>query len=157
MTTTALWTSDLPLNLVNTTAAQSGVVLPSKFYAATSDPFKAPQDLKLANLPPLKYVGRHYFDATGTPNFDLDGPGPGALKAHVIKKDGVAPPAGADKGPLKTGAVQWLLLGDSGLGISKGVNQVFRVVTAGGVAESCATTGEGLGSVPYTAQYWFYG
>lgn len=155
LTTTALWTSDLPLNLVNTTAAQSGVVLPSKYYVATSDPFKAPQDLALANLPRLKYAGRHYFDATSTPKFDLGGPG--GLEAHVVKKDGVAPPAGADKGPLKTGAVQWLLLGDSGLGLSKGLSQVFRVVTAGGVPESCATTGAGLGSVPYAAQYWFYG
>ncbi|KAK0619209.1 hypothetical protein B0T14DRAFT_537089 [Immersiella caudata] len=155
LTSTVLWTQDLPLNLGNPAAAVAGAVLSSTQYGATTSPFKAPKDLTIPNLAPLKYAGRHYFDSTGTPNFDLTGPG--NLKAHVVKKDGVAVPAGADKGPLNTGAVQWLLLGDSDLGISNGVKLVYRVVTAGGVAESCSTTGEGLSSVPYTAQYWFYG
>jgi hypothetical protein len=149
-----LWTEDLPLNLANPDAAEAGVVLPSKEYGATTPPFKAPADLKLPNLAPIKYVGQHYFDNTGTPNFDLFGPG--NLKAHVVKKAGVPVPPGADKGSLKTGAVQWLLLGDSDLGKSNGISYVYRVVTAGGVAESCDKA-PGLASVPYTAQYWFYG
>ena len=153
LTTTALWTQDIPLNLVNAAAALASTILPSKNYAATTDPFQAPEDIVLGNSQ-LKYAGHHYFDQTGTPNFDLPAAG---LKAHVVKKAGVPVPAGADPGPLKTGAVQWLLLGDSGLGLSKGVNMVYRVITAGGVGESCATTGEGQGSVPYTAFYWFYG
>ncbi|KAK0653015.1 hypothetical protein B0T16DRAFT_109898 [Cercophora newfieldiana] len=155
LTTKTLWQEDVPLNLVNTAAAVAGAVLSSKEYGATTSPFQAPADLKLAGLAPIKYAGRHYFDSTGTPNFDLIGPG--NLKAHVVKKAGVAVPANADKGPLKTGAVQWLQLGDSGLSVSNGISQVYRVVTAGGVAESCTTTGAGLASVPYTAQYWFYG
>jgi len=157
LTTTALWTTDLPLNLVNAAAAAAGVKLSSKEYGATSTPFQAPKDLKLGNLPPLKYSGIHYFDSMvpSTPNFDLTGPG--NLKAHVTKTGDVSAPAGADKGPLNTGAVKWLQLTDTNLGLSRGIKLVYRVVTAGGVAESCATTGAGKASVPYTAQYWFFG
>jgi len=154
LTTRVLWTSNLPLNFLNVSAAASGIILPSKDYAATATPFQLPKDLTLDNLAPIKYAGHHYFDSTTTANFDLISPG--NLKAHVVKKASVAVPASADKGLLKTGAVQWLQLGDSGLGISHGLNQVYRVVTAGGIGESCAVAGKSFGSVPYTAQYWFY-
>lgn len=156
LTTTALWTTDLPLNLVNDAAVIAGAKLPSKEYVAKSTPFQAPKDLKLGNLPPLKYSGIHYFDSLvpSMPNFDLTGPG--NLKAHVTKTGEVSGPAGADKGPLDTGAVKWLQLSDTNKGLSRGVKMVYRVVTAGGVAESCATTGAGKASVPYSAQYWFF-
>lgn len=154
LTTTVLWTQPIPLNLVNPQAAKPGVVLASKEYAATSKPFKAPADIKVGNTPPLKFLGRHYFDGSGTPTFDLS---EAKLRAGVGKTGEANVPANADKGPLKTGAVKWLQLSDTGLGLSKGVTVVYRVITAGGVAESCTTTNGGTGSVPYTAFYWFYG
>ncbi|KAK5660053.1 hypothetical protein OQA88_13522 [Cercophora sp. LCS_1] len=154
LTTTVLWHQDIPLNLVNPAAAQAAAVLPSKSYVATTSPFKPKADLKLTNTPTLKFLGHHYFDGQGTPTFDLFEAG---LKAHVVRLDGVPVPPNADKGPLGTGAVGWLQLGDSGQGKSIGINQVYRVITAGGVAEACAVAGEGIASVPYTAFYWYYG
>lgn len=85
--------------------------------------------------------------------FDLDASG---LKASVVKGGNVNAPQDADKGVLATGAVAWLRLTDSGKGQSKGVNLVYRVLTAGGNAEGCAVAGTGVQSVPYTAFYWFY-
>lgn len=85
--------------------------------------------------------------------FDLNAVG---LKASVIKLAGADAPAKADKGPLNTGAVAWLQLGDSNKGLSQGLNQVYRVITAGGGAQSCAVAGVGVHSVPYTTYYWFY-
>lgn len=154
LTTTALWTHPIPLNLVNPEAAKPGVVLSSKQYGATDNPFQAPADLKLGNIAPIKYLGRHYFDGAGTPTFDLTEAG---LRASAGKTGEAVAPANADKGPLKTGAIKWLQLTDTGKGLSKGVTLVYRVITAGGVAEACATTGQGLASVPYSALYWFYG
>lgn len=62
---------------------------------------------------------------------------------------------------LETGAVDWLELSDNGRGLSKGVSTVYRVVTAGGVAQACSASGANANgtvfSVPYVAQYWFYG
>ncbi|KAK1756808.1 hypothetical protein QBC47DRAFT_169705 [Echria macrotheca] len=155
LTTTTLWTQAIPLNLIDPAAAAPGVVLSSKSYGATASPFPPKADLKLGNMPPIKFLGHHYFDASNTPTFDLSAAG---LLANVVKAHDDAPPANADKGPLGTGAVKWLQLVDSNKGISKGATMVYRVITAGGVAESCATTGAGATtSVPYTAFYWFYG
>ncbi|KAH8755358.1 hypothetical protein F5883DRAFT_686948 [Diaporthe sp. PMI_573] len=76
------------------------------------------------------------------------------------KTGDVKAPADADKGVLGTGAIDWLQLGDNGRGLSRDVALVYRVVTAGGVAQACSVSGandpgQAL-SVPYTAQYWFY-
>ena len=154
LTTTALWTQPIPLNLVETAAAAPGAVLPSKSYVATTSPFQAPADLNLGNMAPFKFLGHHYFDANSIPTFDL---ATVDLRASVGKLGDAMAPADADKGPLKTGAVPWLALNDSGKGLSKGLSYVYRIDTAGGVAEACSTVGDGFASVPYTAQYWFYG
>ncbi|KAK4188070.1 hypothetical protein QBC35DRAFT_515061 [Podospora australis] len=125
----------------------------SKYGADPAKPFPKPEDLKVAGFPVAKFLGHHYFDAAGTPMFDLNAVG---LQASVTKLLGVDAPAKADKGPLNTGAVAWLQLGDSGKGLSKGLSQVYRVITAGGAAQSCAVAGAGVHSVPYTTYYWFY-
>ena len=150
----ALWTKPIPLNLANPAAAAAGAVLPSKQYGATAQPFKSPRNLEFQGMPPIKFLGHHYFDAAGDPTFDLI---EADLKA-VVKKAGEANvPANADKGVLSTGAVKWLLLDDNNKGGSKGLTAVYRVITAGGVSDGCTKAGEGFHSVPYTAQYWFYG
>ena len=86
--------------------------------------------------------------------FDLS---PSGMAASVLKVGSVSAPEGADKGVLDTGAVAWLRLTESGKGLSKGVNLVYRVMTAGGNGEACGTEGVGeTQSVPYAALYWFY-
>lgn len=152
-----LWSQDLPLNLVNASAACPGTTshpnaLPESEYRAKVDaPFPGTAgDLTVAGTT-LKLLGHHFFNAGGVPNFDLSAAG---LYASVAKAASVNAPAGADPGILATGAVAWLRLNDTGG--SKGVSAVYRVLTAGGAAEPCAKSGAGIGSVPYSAFYWFY-
>ncbi|KAK2062003.1 malate dehydrogenase [Colletotrichum caudatum] len=132
---------DTPLPLVS-----DGV---TRFGASASAPFPAPADLNLPGVAPLKRIGVHYFDSTGVPTFDL-----GADLFKGAKLAGIKAPASADAGPESTGAVDWLQLGDKGG--SRGITDVYRVVTAGGVAHKC-TEGGASDSVPYAAYYWFYG
>lgn len=154
LSSTTLWTKAIPLNLANPAAAAAGAVLPTKQYGATAQPFKAPRSLDFQGMAPIKFLGHHYFDAEGSPTFDLIEAG---LKASVKKTGETNQPATADKGPVGTGAVKWLLLEDNGKGLSNGIKAVYRVITAGGGADTCAKAGDGVHSVPYTAQYWFYG
>ncbi|KAK0708819.1 hypothetical protein B0T21DRAFT_416212 [Apiosordaria backusii] len=125
----------------------------SKYGASSTKPFPKEEDLKLLGFPVAEFLGHHYFDINSTPMFDLNRVG---LKASVIKLDGVDAPANADKGPLKTGAVAWLQLGESGKGLSNGLTHVYRVITAGGVGQKCDVAGAGVHSVPYTTFYWFF-
>ncbi|KAK1992581.1 malate dehydrogenase [Colletotrichum falcatum] len=139
LTTEAVWDTPLPL-------VSDGV---TRFGASATAPFPAPADLALPNMPPLRQLGVHFFDDAGVPNFKL-----GADYLKAAKISGIKAPASADAGPEKTGAVDWLALGDKGG--SKGLTAVYRVVTAGGVAHKCTTAGA-TDSVPYAAFYWFYG
>ncbi|KAL8296085.1 hypothetical protein RB601_003663 [Gaeumannomyces tritici] len=159
-----LWGQNIPLNLVDQTAASPGTPekpndgLPPAAYGAAEDvdPFMAPADLDLGLLR-LKFLGHHYFDATGTPTFDLH---ERSLRFSVKLKQSVSQPPAADKGVLGTGAVRWLLLNDSGAGLSTlgDQSQVYRVITAGGFGQGCSTEGAvPKSSVPYSAFYWFYG
>lgn len=131
--------------------------LPGSAYNADPiKPFPAPpKDMTLLPGGPtlIKFLGHHYFDGTGTPMFDLSAVG---LKASVVKKDAVDAPKDAYKGPLGTGAVAWLQLVESGKGLSQGLSEVYRVITAGGAAKACSVAGKGLQSVPYTTYYFFY-
>ncbi|EJT76449.1 hypothetical protein GGTG_06368 [Gaeumannomyces tritici R3-111a-1] len=165
LTTAVLWTQDVPLNLVDPAAAKPGTpdapnkgMPPSAYGAAAGNPFRAAADITLGEeMPPLKFLGHHYFDAAGAPTFDLSTRN---MRFSVGLKESVNQPAESDKGILGTGAVKWLLLNDNGKGQSTlGSNsQVYRVITAGGVAQACSTEGAvPKGSVPYTAFYWFYG
>lgn len=142
---TLLWRKPLPLNHLAGT----------RFGADGAKPFpEPPQDLALDGFPSIKFLGHHYFEKDGVPMFDVSAAG---LKASVVKKSGVPAPKKADKGLLATGAVDWLELGDSALGRSQGLSIVYRVVTAGGVAQPCSVVGAGVQSVPYATYYWFYG
>jgi len=140
-----LWDTPLPLNKL----------VGSTYGADPNTPFPDPTaDLKLQDVPAAKFVGHHFFDISGVPTFDLAAAG---LEAVVGKVDGKTAPLDADKGILSTGAVAWLKLDDTGKGLSQGVTSVFRVVTAGGNAQSCSVAGVGVQSVPYAAFYWFFG
>ncbi|GJC79837.1 hypothetical protein ColLi_02675 [Colletotrichum liriopes] len=135
LTTNVVWDSPLPL-------VSDGV---SRFGASTSAPFPPPP----TSIAPLKQIGVHFFDDAGVPTFHV---GEDLFKGG--KLNGTKAPSSADVGPEKTGAVDWLLLGDKGA--SKGVTAVYRVVTAGGVAHQCTVAGA-TDSVPYATYYWFYG
>ncbi|KAL0942885.1 malate dehydrogenase [Colletotrichum truncatum] len=140
LTTNAVWGTQLPLN-------SDGV---SKFGASATSPFPNPgADLQLPNIKALPHIGVHFFDSNGVPTFKV-----GEDIFAGGKLEGIKAPASADVGPEKTGAVDWLLLGDKGA--SKGITTVYRVVTAGGVAHKCQTVGPSE-SVPYATYYWFFG
>lgn len=136
---------------------------PETYYQAeTASPFPNPAvDLALpAQSVNAPFLGHHYFDSLSSPTFDLSGSSD-SLFFSGAKIGDVKAPTDADKGILTTGAVDWLELGDNGRGLSSGVSNVYRVVTAGGVAQACNVSGVNptgqVFSVPYVAQYWFYG
>ncbi|KAF4844177.1 hypothetical protein CGCSCA4_v007571 [Colletotrichum siamense] len=140
LTTNAVWGAKLPLT-------SDGV---SKFGASSASPFPTPgTDLEMPGLKALPFIGVHFFDATGVPTFKV-----GEDIFAGGKLNGTKAPTAADVGPEKTGAVDWLRLGDKGA--SKGITSIYRVVTAGGVAHACTTPGAS-DSVPYAAYYWMYG
>jgi hypothetical protein len=139
-----LWHTPIPLNKL------AG----SRYGADPKNPFPAPADLRLPGLPTFKLLGYHYFNSEGTPVFELSTAG---LKASVKKFESVNAPSNSDKGIVGSGAVPWLQLKDTGAGQSEGVSLVYRVLTAGGNAQACSVAGIGLQSVPYAADYWFYG
>ncbi|ROV88033.1 hypothetical protein VPNG_10351 [Cytospora leucostoma] len=163
---TVLWSQAIPLNLQDPAAAAS--VTPSlpeaDYQADPSDPFpSAREGIELTlggEAYDLEFLGHHYFDADSSPTFDLVAAAAG-LRLSGAKKDDVGAPSGADAGIIDTGAVDWLELGDNGRGLSSGLSLAYRVVTAGGVAEACSISGASedgeVFSVPYTAQYWFFG
>ncbi len=72
----------------------------------------------LPGLPPIKFLGHHYFDFAGVPTFDLTS---AQLFASLTKTGQATASSDADKGILKTGAVAWLQLTDTGKGASRGV------------------------------------
>ncbi len=155
-----LFGQDIPLNLQNPSAglpgsdASADKASEAGYGAVVANPFIADADLNVAGFPALKFLGRHYFDANGSPTFDLTA---AALLGSVAKFDGIPAPSGADPGILETSAVDWLRLNDNLKGISKGVQSVYRVITAGGGSETCDSVGASSGSVPYAAFYYFYG
>lgn len=170
LTSTVLWDHAIPLNLQDPGAAgpppadagRTAVTTftEANYQADASAPYPSPAaDLALAGVS-AAYLGVHYFDAALAPTFDLAASTEGLFFSGAKVGD-VKAPADADKGLLATSAVDWLELGDNGRGLSRGLASVYRVVTAGGAAEACSVSGanaEGeVLSVPYVAQYWFYG
>lgn len=102
----------------------------------------------------LPTIGKHYFDAAGTPVFDLGSVG----LLNCKKLAGVPAPSDAVAGPFngaQTGAVDWLYLGDKGG--SNGVKEVYRVETAGGKPPATCDGQAATIQMPYSTQYWFYG
>ena len=157
-----LWGQDIPLNLLSDNANKPGTVdKPNAmseiaYSAVVADPFLAPSPLSLPSVlaADAPFLGHHYFDASGVPTFDLSGAG---LFGSMSKTGDVKAPSTAGAGILDTGAVDWLQLTASTNGLSKGIKQVYRVTTVGGVSASCGVIDAEAGSVPYTAFYWFFG
>lgn len=107
---------------------------------------------KMFNLP---YLGQHFFTSTASPEFDLTAVGDRLVAKKLAN---VAAPADACAGPGNAGAVDWLQLGDNGAGLSfGGIGYVYRVQTAGGKAPATCAGKTGVFTVPYAAEYWYYG
>ena len=103
----------------------------------------------------LNQIGQHYFDAAGTPTFDLS---PENLLLKAKKIDASNAPGGACVGRDGGAAVPWLMLQDDGTGRSRGLGQVFRVETAGGSAPpTCEGAPVGTLTRDYAALYYLYG
>ncbi|KAL8821720.1 MAG: hypothetical protein Q9223_000294 [Gallowayella weberi] len=111
-------------------------------------------DLTLIANTHIPILGKHIFDASGVPTFDLRRKG--LLKAK--KTGNIAAPKTASKGSngQGQGAVDWLVLGEAPGSV--GLKQVYRVYTAGGKAPaSCDGAAARTIEVQYAAQYWFFG
>lgn len=108
-----------------------------------------------SSLAGLPFVGLHFFDINKTPVFTLtDAKTP--IKPIIYAQRVAAIPA-----PITaTGAagVDWLNLepktADPYTGLTVGLKQVYRVVTAKGLGGTCDTVG--LKSVQYATEYWFF-
>ncbi|KKA26892.1 hypothetical protein TD95_003262 [Thielaviopsis punctulata] len=115
---------------------------------ASVSPFPAsPAPLSLTHSLPA--IGKHFFDATGTPNFFV-GPHDHMVATKLAAQNA---PSDAPTGPHGEAAVTWLYLGDKGN--STGLSAVYRVETAAGQAHECTQAGED--SSVYAAFYFFYG
>jgi hypothetical protein len=101
--------------------------------------------------PPFDVLGRHFFDSTGTPTFDLYSVN---KILYGIKTGDIKAPVTANKGPAGTGAVDWLQLTAKPGYESKGISLAYWVVTAGGQPLNCTVIGPM--TVQYAAEYWFY-
>lgn len=95
----------------------------------------------------LPTLGHHWFSASGVPTFDLESRG--FLSAKKVAS--VPAPSGSI-----SPSVDWLFLQDDGRGVSKNLQAVYRVETAGGSAPATCSSA-GVIKVPYAAEYWFYG
>ncbi|KAL9131355.1 MAG: hypothetical protein Q9217_000682 [Psora testacea] len=102
----------------------------------------------------MPIVGHHFFDELGIPTFDLGKLG--CLEGKKVTGADLVAPASASPGQegVGGGAVNWLKLGDAGG--SKGVDQVYRVNTAGGKAPAQCEKVDSF-QEEYAALYWFYG
>jgi hypothetical protein len=97
-------------------------------------------------------LGHHFFDSSGTPVFDLTDVDE---ILYGNKTADIKAPATASKGPLGTGAVDWLQLESKAGYVSVGLSVAYRVYTAGG--EPLTTCEQpGVMAVPYAAEYWFF-
>lgn len=106
--------------------------------------------ISIDGVPPLTFLGHHYFNAAGVPTFNLTAVGD---ILYGAKTASVAAPSTADVGPDRTGAVAWLQLQDKGGSV--GLSEVYRVETAGG-NQYATCTAAGVMTIDYAAQYWFY-
>lgn len=96
-------------------------------------------------------LGWHYFTAGLVPTFDLDRAHPTACFSGK-KITSVAAP---ESEKTHTPAIDWLYLVADGTAPNGGdIAAAYRVNTVGGVAPSHCN---GIVTVSYTAEYWFYG
>ncbi|KAL3479351.1 hypothetical protein BJX99DRAFT_244940 [Aspergillus californicus] len=100
-------------------------------------------------------LGRHYFTADGVPFFDLrsSDTSKSASQKYIAAKKDDEMDAPAKPGYGITGDVAWLKLS----AVEGGLQEVYRVHTAGGAAPDTCEGMPEVFTVDYTSEYWFYG
>jgi len=110
---------------------------------------------KIEGAPHVPVLGQHYFNGAGQPTFDLSKSNTGFLVAKKIGDIPAPTNACAGQDGQAYGAVDWLTLTD--VGGSQGLNEVYRVETAGGKhPTTCSGTVTYPIQIQYAALYWFY-
>lgn len=100
----------------------------------------------------LDVSGRHFFKGDGTPFFNLDTARHTLGELPCSKKESTDAPTDAPRGRQDEGAVPWLRL-QAIEGATGGLQEVYRVETAGGSAPaSCQGMPESF-EVQYAAEY----
>ncbi|KAI1750109.1 hypothetical protein F4782DRAFT_262415 [Xylaria castorea] len=118
-------------------------------------PFSATTEEAKMGPTNLLVSGKHYFMNTTTPFFNLDTTRQQIGEAPCSKLNSSNAPADAPKGRNGEAAVGWLRLG-ANKDATGNLQQVYRVMTAGG---SSPTTCQGMPAsfeVQYAAEYWFF-
>ncbi|KAJ9142787.1 malate dehydrogenase [Pleurostoma richardsiae] len=103
----------------------------------------------------LVISGKHFFETTTTPFFNLDTDSLKLGEAPCSKNASVAAPADAPKGQQGEAAVPWLKLLTKD-GATGNLQEVYRLETAGGSAPATCNGQPASFEVQYAAQYWFY-
>ncbi|EAA32042.2 hypothetical protein GE21DRAFT_8114 [Neurospora crassa] len=110
----------------------------------------------LAPTSGMAVSGAHYFTNASTPFFNMDASQWKIGEAPCAKNSSTPAPEAAPRGQQGEKAVAWLKL-VTRPGATGGLQEVYRVETAGGSApETCQGMPEHF-EVQYAAQYWFYG
>ncbi|KAI1176143.1 hypothetical protein F4777DRAFT_288363 [Nemania sp. FL0916] len=99
--------------------------------------------------------GKHFFTNATTPFFNLDTTRAQIGEAPCTKANTTNAPTDAPTGQTGEKAVPWLRL-TTNPGTSGGIQEVFRVETAGGSAPQKCTGMPAAFEVQYAAEYWFY-
>lgn len=99
----------------------------------------------------LPVSGHHYFTSEGVPYFDLGDIG----QAPTAKNSSAAPPLTASAGQGGEPAVTWLKL-LTVEGATEGIQEVYRVSTAGGTPPATCKGMPSNFEVEYAAEYWFW-
>ncbi|KAI4265758.1 MAG: hypothetical protein LQ337_008942 [Flavoplaca oasis] len=117
-------------------------------------PYLVSFDFDIIQTARVPILGKHIFDSTGVPVFDI-----GAKGVFKGKKTaGIAAPNAACRGPngRGEGAVDWLALAEAPGSV--GLKECYRVETAGGKAPASCGGGAARNiEVQYATQYWFFG
>lgn len=103
----------------------------------------------------LLISGHHFFSNGTTPDFDMTVSNVGF--APCAKNNSVPAPSGASVGQngVGLGAVPWLKL-ITRSGATGGLEEVYRINTAGGAAPATCAGMPTTFEVQYAAEYWFY-
>ncbi|KAK3685637.1 hypothetical protein B0T22DRAFT_224853 [Podospora appendiculata] len=124
------------------------VALQFNLTASESSQKLAPSDLAIS--------GKHFFTNLTTPFFNLDSSRSLKLGEVPCAKLAATPaPADAAKGQQGEAAVAWLKL-VAREGATGGLQEVYRVETAGGSPPATCKGLQASFTVQYAAQYWFY-
>jgi hypothetical protein len=103
----------------------------------------------------LAISGKHFFTNGTTPFFNLDTPAQQLGEAPCAKNSSIPAPADSPKGQKGEPAVAWLKL-LTRAGATGGLQEVYRLGTAGGSPPATCAGMPATFEVQYAAEYWFY-